>query len=96
MVTAVAYRLANQSQEIKEMLSEFRLTNDQLLEVGIESFYYAYRRSFRNIVALCQQHKRRTTYLKYFIACQSIAEIFFFILVTEFVLRCYFVLYVKF
>ncbi|XP_008308805.1 hexokinase-1 [Cynoglossus semilaevis] len=33
MVTAVAYRLANQSQEIKEMLSEFRLTNDQLLEV---------------------------------------------------------------
>lgn len=53
MVTAVAYRLANQSQEIKEMLSEFRLTNDQLLEVGIESFYYPYRqRSFRNIVAL--------------------------------------------
>ncbi|XP_019954385.1 hexokinase-1 [Paralichthys olivaceus] len=33
MVTAVAYRLADQSRQIDETLSEFRLTNKQLLEV---------------------------------------------------------------
>uniref|UniRef100_A0A8C7LJX3 Hexokinase-2 n=1 Tax=Oncorhynchus kisutch TaxID=8019 RepID=A0A8C7LJX3_ONCKI len=33
MVTAVAYRLADQRRQITETLDEFRLTNDQLLEV---------------------------------------------------------------
>lgn len=33
MVTAVAYRLADQSRQIAETLSEFRLTTEQLLEV---------------------------------------------------------------
>lgn len=33
MVTAVAYRLADQRRQITETLAEFRLTNDQLLEV---------------------------------------------------------------
>ncbi|CAB1428484.1 unnamed protein product [Pleuronectes platessa] len=33
MVTAVAYRLADQSRQITETLAEFRLTNEQLLEV---------------------------------------------------------------
>lgn len=33
MVTAVAYRLAEQSRQIAQTLSEFRLTMDQLLEV---------------------------------------------------------------
>ncbi|XP_074522484.1 hexokinase-1 isoform X2 [Halichoeres trimaculatus] len=33
MVTAVAYRLAEQSKQIAETLSEFRLTKEQLLEV---------------------------------------------------------------
>uniref|UniRef100_A0A672GPS5 Hexokinase-2 n=1 Tax=Salarias fasciatus TaxID=181472 RepID=A0A672GPS5_SALFA len=33
MVTAVAYRLAEQSKQIAEILSEFRLTTEQLLEV---------------------------------------------------------------
>nr|XP_061796336.1 hexokinase-1-like isoform X5 [Nerophis lumbriciformis] len=33
MVTAVAYRLADQSRQIAQTLSEFRLTTDQLLEV---------------------------------------------------------------
>ena len=34
MVTAVAYRLAEQSREITQTLSEFRLTIEQLLEVS--------------------------------------------------------------
>uniref|UniRef100_A0AAQ5YUC3 hexokinase n=1 Tax=Amphiprion ocellaris TaxID=80972 RepID=A0AAQ5YUC3_AMPOC len=33
MVTAVAYRLAEQSRQIAQILSEFRLTTEQLLEV---------------------------------------------------------------
>lgn len=33
MVTAVAYRLADQSRQIAQTLSEFRLTTEQLLEV---------------------------------------------------------------
>ncbi|XP_069030166.1 hexokinase-1 isoform X2 [Embiotoca jacksoni] len=33
MVTAVAYRLAEQSRQISQILSEFRLTTEQLLEV---------------------------------------------------------------
>ena len=33
MVTAVAYRLAEHSRQIAEILSEFRLTTEQLLEV---------------------------------------------------------------
>ncbi|CAB1338581.1 unnamed protein product [Coregonus sp. 'balchen'] len=33
MVTAVAYRLADQRRQITETMAEFRLTNDQLLEV---------------------------------------------------------------
>ena len=33
MVTAVAYRLADQSRQIVQTLSEFNLTTDQLLEV---------------------------------------------------------------
>lgn len=36
MVTAVAYRLADQSRQIAETLSEFRLTTEQLLEVRSE------------------------------------------------------------
>ena len=36
MVTAVAYRLADQSRQIAETLSEFRLTTEQLLEVWRE------------------------------------------------------------
>lgn len=39
MVTAVAYRLAEQSKQIAETLSEFRLTKDQLLEVRIEGLF---------------------------------------------------------
>ncbi len=33
MVTAVAYRLAEHSRQIAQILSEFRLTTEQLLEV---------------------------------------------------------------
>lgn len=33
MVTAVAYRLAEQSKQIAQTLSEFRLSTEQLLEV---------------------------------------------------------------
>lgn len=33
MVTAVAYRLAERARQIEQMLSEFRLTTEQLLEV---------------------------------------------------------------
>lgn len=33
MVTAVAYRLAEQSRQIAQILSEFSLTTEQLLEV---------------------------------------------------------------
>lgn len=33
MVTAVAYRLADQSRQIAQTLAEFRLTKEQLLEV---------------------------------------------------------------
>uniref|UniRef100_A0AAQ5XCF5 hexokinase n=1 Tax=Amphiprion ocellaris TaxID=80972 RepID=A0AAQ5XCF5_AMPOC len=36
MVTAVAYRLAEQSRQIAQILSEFRLTTEQLLEVTRE------------------------------------------------------------
>lgn len=36
MVTAVAYRLAEHSRQIAEILSEFRLTREQLLEVRRE------------------------------------------------------------
>lgn len=36
MVTAVAYRLAEHSRQIAQILSEFRLTSEQLLEVRTE------------------------------------------------------------
>lgn len=39
MVTAVAYRLAEQSRQIVQILSEFRLTTEQLLEVRTERRY---------------------------------------------------------
>lgn len=38
MVTAVAYRLAEQSRQIAQTLSEFRLTTDQLLEVRRDGY----------------------------------------------------------
>lgn len=38
MVTAVAARLAEHSREIAQILSEFRLTKEQLLEVRAKSF----------------------------------------------------------
>ena len=36
MVTAVAYRLAEHSRQIAQILSEFRLSREQLLEVRME------------------------------------------------------------
>uniref|UniRef100_H2RZL7 hexokinase n=1 Tax=Takifugu rubripes TaxID=31033 RepID=H2RZL7_TAKRU len=47
MVTAVAYRLAEHSRQIAEILSEFRLTTEQLLEVRTVRWEMRYKMAFQ-------------------------------------------------
>lgn len=55
MVTAVAYRLADQSRQIVQTLAEFRLTTEQLLEVRVVTVHYCMNSLMTKLNPDCQR-----------------------------------------